>query len=332
MPLIGTGKRRFPEDFVLRVMREEFEKFSSMHSSRILKEIKLIRYDPSGRRIIQAPPISASIHRVATPSNQSSNAFVPLVAGYSAEKVKLQVFALSSTDISSAFVEIEKFIQNHLTSKALTHEKYYDIVLNHWNELKLLTKDHDLKITCVDPTTVLLVGILSKVVAAKDRLTELVRQYTNEERKTNQLSYISQNVQWYYFDLSSREVPYSTQLNGTIELARMNGQATVEIIEPDGRKYIVDFSKMIAKNTSSGSYQPNFLPGYQYARSGQTKKLTRKLIGSAASPGSELSLPSNWTPQPENQLVQMVQIAISSQEYLEVQNHFVARGGNARQL
>ena len=58
MPLIGTGKRGFPEDFVLRVMREEFEKFSSMYSSRTLKEIRLIRYDPSGgRTTVQAPPV-----------------------------------------------------------------------------------------------------------------------------------------------------------------------------------------------------------------------------------------------------------------------------------
>jgi hypothetical protein len=48
--------------------------------------------------------------------------------------------------------------------------------------------------------------------------------------------------------------------------------------------------------------------------------------------GSELSLPSNWTLQPENQLVQLVRITTSSQEYLEVFNHFVARGGNASQL
>ena len=207
------------------------------------------------------------------------------MAGYSAEKVKLQVFARSANDISSAFDEIEKFIQNNLTSRPLNHEKYYDIVLNHWNELKLLTKDHDLQITCVDPTTVLLVGIISKVVEANDKLTKLVSRYTNEERKSNQLSYISQNVQWYYFDLNSREVPYSAQLNGTIELARMNGEATVEILEPDGQKYVVDFSEMVAKNTSSGSYQPNFLSAYQYARGSQTKKLIRKLIGSAASRG-----------------------------------------------
>ena len=59
MPLIGTGKHKFPEDLVLRVMREEFVKFSSMYSSRTLKEIKLIRYDPSGgRTTVQAPPVS----------------------------------------------------------------------------------------------------------------------------------------------------------------------------------------------------------------------------------------------------------------------------------
>ena len=229
-----------------------------------------------------------STYHMATSSDESSHTFVPLVAGYSAENVKLQVFARSSTDISSAFDEIEKFIQNHLTSKTLNHEKHYDVVLKHWDELKLLTKDHDLRITCVDPTTVLLEGVLSKVVEAKDKLTELVNQYTSEERKSNQLSYISQNVQWYYFDLNSREVPYSAQLNGTIELARMNGEATVEITEADGQTYVVDFSQMVAKNTSSGSYLSNIRAGYQYAKGGPTKKLTRKFIGSAANPGKNV--------------------------------------------
>ena len=59
MPLIGTGKHKFPEDFVLRVMKEEFEKFSSMFPSSKLKEIKLIRYDPTGRQTtVQIPPVS----------------------------------------------------------------------------------------------------------------------------------------------------------------------------------------------------------------------------------------------------------------------------------
>ena len=225
---------------------------------------------------------------MAPASNESSDTFVRLVAGSSAETVKLQVFARSSTDISSAFDEIEKFIQNHLTSKTLNHEKHYDVVLKHWDELKLLTKDHDLRITCVDPTTVLMEGVLSKVVEAKDKLTELVSQYTSEERKSNQLSYISQNVQWYYFDLNSREVPYSAQLNGTIELARMNGEATVEITEADGQTYVVDFSQMVAKNTLPESYLSTLAPSFFSTRSGRTKKLSRKLISSAASPGIDV--------------------------------------------
>ena len=226
---------------------------------------------------------------MASVSNASSNTFVRLVAGSSAEKVKLEVFARSSTDISSAFVEIGKFIQNHLTSKTLNHEKHYDVVLKHWDELKLLTKDHDLRITCVDPTTVLMEGVLSKVVEAKDKLTELVNQYTSEERKSNQLSYISQNVQWYYFDQKSREVPYSAHLNGTIELAHTKGETTVEIMEPDGQKYVINFSQMVAKKVSSGSFMQAFLAGYFPTKSDQTKKITRKLIGSAASPGIDVS-------------------------------------------
>ncbi len=58
MPLIGTGKRRFPEDFVLRVMREEFEKFSSTYLPGTLKEIKIVRYNQGGRRTtVQAQPV-----------------------------------------------------------------------------------------------------------------------------------------------------------------------------------------------------------------------------------------------------------------------------------
>ena len=47
---------------------------------------------------------------------------------------------------------------------------------------------------------------------------------------------------------------------------------------------------------------------------------------------SELSLPSNWTPQAKSQLVQLVTIVSPSQEYQEVLKHFVDRGGNASQL
>ncbi len=218
---------------------------------------------------------------VLTPNFQPGNTFTQLVAGTSKESVKLQVYARSSKDITLAFEEIEKFIQNHITSKTIEHEKLFDVVLKHWDELKLLTKDNDLRITCVNATTVSVAGMLNKVVEAKDKLTELISRFTDKERLSNQLSYISQNVQWYYCDLSSsREVAYSAELNGTIELAHMNGEEKVEIVEPDGQKYVVDFREMVARNTGS-----SLMSLARYTRSGQTKKLTRKLIGSAASPG-----------------------------------------------
>jgi hypothetical protein len=42
-------------------MKEEFEKFSSMmYTSSTLREIKLIRYDPGGRKTpVQAPSVSS---------------------------------------------------------------------------------------------------------------------------------------------------------------------------------------------------------------------------------------------------------------------------------
>ncbi|CAB4040614.1 poly [ADP-ribose] polymerase 14-like, partial [Paramuricea clavata] len=240
--------------------------------------------------------------------------FVSLVAGYSVESVKLLVYARSSDDISSALVEIERFIQNHITSKKVEHEKLFDVVLKHWDELKSLAKDGNLRITCVNETTVSIEGLLSKVLEAKDKLTEMVSRHTDEERRLHQLSYISQNVQWYYSDHScrSREVVYSAQLNGTIEVACMNGEAMVEITESDGQQYNVDFAQMVARNKSTG----------------QTRKLSRKLIGSATG----LELPSNWTHQPVNQVVELVRLTPSSPEYSEVRSHFVAGGGRANQL
>ena len=50
MPLIGTGQHRFPENVVIRIMREEFEKFSSLYPRGSLREIKLVRYDQGTRR------------------------------------------------------------------------------------------------------------------------------------------------------------------------------------------------------------------------------------------------------------------------------------------
>ena len=45
-----------------------------------------------------------------------------------------------------------------------------------------------------------------------------------------------------------------------------------------------------------------------------------------------LELPSNWTHQPVNQVVELVRLTPSSPEYSEVRSHFVAGGGRAVQL
>ena len=63
MPLIGTGRHGFPEDLVLRVMREEFERFSSRQSRTILKEIKLVRFDKGRETTAQAQPASGKLLR-----------------------------------------------------------------------------------------------------------------------------------------------------------------------------------------------------------------------------------------------------------------------------
>ena len=206
----------------------------------------------------------AGISDSTRPSSKPST-FVSLVAGSSVAKLKLVFYARSEKEISSAFVEIERFIEENITSKKVEHEKLFDVVLKHWNELERLAKDNDLRIKCVNDTTVSIDGLLSKVVEAKDKITQLASLYTDEERKSRQLNYISQNkIQWYYSDLSSKEVAYSAQLNGIIEVARMDGKTVVDITESDGQQYDIDFSQMIARNRSTG----------------QTRALSRKLIGS----------------------------------------------------
>ena len=175
------------------------------------------------------------------------------------------VYARSNEEISSAFVKIQRLIDENITSKKVEYENLFDVVLKHWNEIERLTKDNGSRIKCVNETNVSIEGLLSKVVEAKDRITQLASDYSDEERKSRQLSYISQNkVQWYYSDLGSKEVAYSIELNGIIEIARMDGKSVVDITELDGQQYHVDFSQMVAINKSTS----------------QTRKLSRKLIGS----------------------------------------------------
>ena len=189
------------------------------------------------------------------------------MTGSSVENVKLQVYTLSGKDVTPAFLEIQKLIENHIASKTVEAERLFDVVLQHWDKLQQLAKDEGLRIACVNEMTVSITGLLSKVLEAKDKLTELVNRHSEEEQRTQQLSFISQTVQWYYSDLrSSIEIPYNNELNGALEIARMNGKTVVEIIELDGEKYDVDFAQMVARNKNTG----------------HTKKLTRKLIGSEA--------------------------------------------------
>ena len=191
--------------------------------------------------------------------------FVPLETGCSVESVKFQVYARSQTDISFAFDEIKKFIENNITTKRVEHEKLVDVVQKHWDELNQLVKDSGLRLTVINPTTVSIQGMLNKVVEAKDKLIELIE----EEQTLNQLIYISKNVQWYYHDLRRGEIAYSAILNGKIELAHMNGKKTVEISEADGQQYDVDVIKKVARNK----------------RSGESKTLIRKLIASSSDSG-----------------------------------------------
>ena len=197
--------------------------------------------------------------------SRSRPTFVGLVAGNSVESVELQVYARSKDDISSALNEIEKFVKNHITSKKVENEKLCDVVLKHWSDLEKLAKDNFLRITCVNETTVTVEGLLSKIIEVKDKLSEWIIQYDEEERRSQQLSYISKNIQWYYYDHTCREVAYSAQLNGTIEVAHMNGKTTVEIMESDGQQYDVNFTEMVAKSKSTG----------------QTKKLFKRRIDSS---------------------------------------------------
>ena len=208
---------------------------------------------------------SIIVFPASSPRPSFKPSFVSLVASSSIESVELQVYARSRDDVTSVFIEIEKFVKDHITSKKVENEKLYAVVLKHWRDLERLAKDKTLKITCVDETTVTIEGLFNKVLEVKDKIAEWISQYDEEERRSQQLSYVSKNIQWYYYDLSGRELAYSAQLNGVIEIAHMNGKTTVEIMASDGQRYDVNFTEMVAKSKSTG----------------QTKKLFKKRIDSS---------------------------------------------------
>ncbi|XP_046843147.1 protein mono-ADP-ribosyltransferase PARP14-like [Xenia sp. Carnegie-2017] len=163
---------------------------------------------------------------------------------------------------------------------------------------------------CEDEQTISLTGLHSKVNQTSIILKELINEFTEEEKRLQQLKYLSENVQWNFYDVHNNVILYNKELSSILEIAHMNGEQTTEFTESDGQVFNVDFAQMEAINR----------------RTGEKKTLLRKMM-------ADVSLPSNWSPpRTPNQVVHLARVIQSSPEYMEVKNYFVAHGGRADQI
>ena len=214
---------------------------------------------------------------MSSSKGSSSSTFMPLIAGSVWESVTLEVFARSNKDADLAFEDIENFVsQSHVTTKKFEHDKSLEVMRKYWDELNRFANDSGLMITCLDAKIVSIKGMPSKIKEANDKIRHLILRLLGEERRSNQFSYISNNVQWYCSSsLGVNELAFSAKFNCEAESARMDGKTTVEITGSDGVQYVLDFIQMVAKNQRNGS----------------TRKLTRKWIGPGTGIFSTFRLP-----------------------------------------
>ena len=263
MPAIGSGKHMFPEDVVFRIFREEFKIFSSPQAPFTMRDIRIVVF-PKQLHATQPAPKWSPIAET-TQSAPLVTSFTPLNTGEPKQTVNLQVFALSNRNIDASFNEVDTFVKNQTTTKEIEHEKVFDVFLKHWSKVQDLARDHDVKITCQRSSVALIEGLVTNVSDCKEKLMRLITGSVEEERKINQLKYISKNVQWYYFQ-SSRAVEYGSEINGVIETASMENKQFLEITK-FGEQYEIDLIRMKEKSKKTG----------------RTERITRKLLGETSS-------------------------------------------------
>ena len=284
MPAIGTGNHMFPEDVVFRIFREEFEIFSSSQDMFIMKNIRIVVF---GKQLTTQPPqahgkqtspsvinwlssmftqLTSSKPTIAeAPQSTPITSFTPLYTGEPKQVVKLQVFALSNQNIDTALDEVDAFVKNQTTAKEIEHEKVFDVFLEHWSKVQELARHHDVRITCQKSSVALIEGLVTNVSDCKDELVRLITEFVEEERKRNQMKYISKNVQWHHLK-GSQEVKYGSEVNGLIETASMENKQFLEITR-SGQQYEIDLIRMVEKNKKTG----------------RTEKITRKSLVESSS-------------------------------------------------
>ena len=191
--------------------------------------------------------------------------FISYLFGCGKESITVQVCGRSYEHISSAFEEIEKFIEDKIITKKIKQEKLYDVILKYYEKMKKIVVDNHIRMECENESTLSLTGLRIKVIETSTLIKDFINQFFEEEKRLNQVNYISENVQWCYHDVYNNLITYDTKLNAMIEIARMDGKSTVEITERNGH-FIIDFSKMQATNKING----------------ETMKLKRKLLGATS--------------------------------------------------
>ncbi|XP_046843184.1 protein mono-ADP-ribosyltransferase PARP14-like [Xenia sp. Carnegie-2017] len=219
LPMMGTGQHNFPVYAVLLMMREEFIRFSSTSPQTSLKEIRLIRYDSDGTQ------------RQTTNNSSSSNlkpSHVPFAFGCGKEIITLQIIGRSDYEISSALQNLEKFVNENITTIKISYEKLYDLVLKLLAD-KLWIVPNNVRMEFEDEKTISFTGSSNEVRKESSLLKNHLSELTNDEILS-------------------------------------------------------------------------------------------------------IKVPPSWSPQPSDQIVNVVGLTQSSSEYIEIEDYFVARGGRSDQI
>lgn len=176
--------------------------------------------------------------------------FKPIRIGEAKEVVILHFLATLQQEIDTSLQEINKFVKDHIGTKNIEHEKIWKVLKKYWSETEDLTRVYDVSITCQTHSVASVEGLVTNVSDCKEKLWHLFNKYVEDECKTNQLEFISKNVQWFYFN-NRESVPYNKEINADVEEAFMENKESVSFVNSNNH-YDIDFSAMTEKNRTTG--------------------------------------------------------------------------------
>ena len=266
MPTIGAGKHGYPEDLVLKIIREEFEITCSQNVGKTsLKNVSVIIFaenqslGSSGQstNLSDAHPHSLQplpIQTIGPTPNSQANP-LPTIGNTDhsmrigkTDEIEVRFIGIKQ-NIESAISDVKTFVDGNSDKKSI--ENIGHILRECKSDIERLSKDNEVLIEWSLTGCMTVQGLKSDVADFLVEFAELRGKHELDQQKKKWLSEMSQYVQWWYFS-AGRWVSYDQITNKEIETAYREDTTKKFDICINGEDYHVDLGNKEKKGYTSG--------------------------------------------------------------------------------